>query len=85
LFLDEIAKWLALYHDLPISITALHDNLWDLGLTHKRLRRVAAECDDVYWAAWMNEVLMHYTTDQMVLLDESSKYSHLQGLLASWH
>jgi transposase len=27
LFLDEIAKWLALYHDLPISITALHDNL----------------------------------------------------------
>jgi transposase len=27
LFLDEIAEWLALYHDLPILITALHDNL----------------------------------------------------------
>jgi hypothetical protein len=74
--LDEIAEWLALYHNLPISITALHDNLQDLGLTHKRLRRVAAECDDVYRAAWMNEVLMHYTADQMVLLNKSSKDGH---------
>jgi hypothetical protein len=37
---------------------------------------VAAEHDDVYQAAWMNEVLMHYTADQMVLLDESSKDGH---------
>ena len=27
LLLDEIVEWLALYHDQPISTTALHDNL----------------------------------------------------------
>ncbi|KAF8236082.1 hypothetical protein L208DRAFT_1532852, partial [Tricholoma matsutake] len=38
LFLEEeIGEWLALYHDLPISTTALHDNLWELGLTYKLL------------------------------------------------
>jgi hypothetical protein len=37
---------------------------------------VAAEHDDAYRAAWMNEVLMHYTANQMVLLDESSKDGH---------
>jgi transposase len=48
LFLDEITEWLALYHDQPISTTALHNNLRDLGITHKKLQIVAAECDDVY-------------------------------------
>jgi transposase len=35
LYLDEIAEYLALYHDLPISITALHDNLIELEITRK--------------------------------------------------
>ncbi|KAF8230049.1 hypothetical protein L208DRAFT_1159410, partial [Tricholoma matsutake] len=43
LFLDEIGEWLAIYHDQPISTTALHDNLWELGLTHKILWKAAAE------------------------------------------
>jgi hypothetical protein len=30
LFLDEIGEWLAIYHDQPISTTALHMNLYDL-------------------------------------------------------
>jgi len=46
LFLDEIGEWLALYHDQPISTTALHDNLRELGLTYKILRKAAAEHDD---------------------------------------
>ena len=33
LYLDEIGEWLALYHDIPMSTMALHDNLHDLGLT----------------------------------------------------
>ena len=44
--LDEIKEWLALYHDQPISTTALHMNLRDLLLTHKRLKRVAIERED---------------------------------------
>ncbi|KIM50339.1 hypothetical protein SCLCIDRAFT_34399 [Scleroderma citrinum Foug A] len=35
LFLDEIDEWLAIYHDQPISTTAIHDNLRDLGLRLK--------------------------------------------------
>jgi transposase len=76
LFLDEIADWLALYHDQPISTTALHDNLRDLGITYKKLRKVAAERDDAYRAAWMHDVLTHYTAEQLVFLDESSKDGH---------
>jgi transposase len=76
LFLDEIADWLALYHDQPISTTALHDNLRDLGITHKKLRKVAAERDDAYRAEWLHNVLTNYTADQMVFLDESSKDGH---------
>lgn len=51
LYLDEIAEYLALYHDLPISTTALHDNLTELGLTWKIMRRAALERDDALRAA----------------------------------
>ena len=36
---DVITEWLALYHDQPISTTALYMNLQDLALTHERLKR----------------------------------------------
>ena len=34
LYLDEIREWLALFHDMQFSTTALHDNLRLLGLTY---------------------------------------------------
>jgi hypothetical protein len=43
LLLNEIGEWLTIYHDQPISTTALHDNLKDLELTYKCLERIAAE------------------------------------------
>jgi transposase len=46
LYLDEIREWLALYHNCSISVTALHDNLCDLGFTHKVMDHAAAERDD---------------------------------------
>ena len=73
LFLDEIGEWLALYHDQPISTTALHDNLRELGLTHKILRKAAAERDDLARAEWLTYFISNYTARQMVVLDESSK------------
>jgi transposase len=48
LLLDEIGEWLVLYHDQPILTTTLHDNLKDLGLTYKQLKRVTAERNDGY-------------------------------------
>jgi len=76
LYLDEIAEYLALYHDLPISTTALHDNLAELGLTWKIMRRAALERDDALRAAWLEDTLLRYTADEMVFLDESSKDRH---------
>jgi hypothetical protein len=35
LFLKKIREWLAIYHNQPISTTALHNNLQELGLTYK--------------------------------------------------
>jgi transposase len=73
LYLDEIGIWLALYHDVQISTTALHDNLREFGLTHKLVRRAAAERDHELRTNWMYDVLNTYTAEQMVILDESSK------------
>ena len=73
LFLDEIGEWLALYHDQPISTTALHYNLRELGLTCKVMRRAAVERDPVAHAEWLAYVMATYTADQMVILNESSK------------
>jgi transposase len=76
LYLDEIAEYLALYHDLPISITALHDNLIELGLTRKVMQKAARERDDALRVAWLEDTLLRYTADEMVFLDESSKDGH---------
>ena len=46
LFLDKIGSWLALFHVVQISMTALHDNLQDLGLSQKTMHRAAMERDD---------------------------------------
>jgi hypothetical protein len=73
LFLDEIGEWLAIYHDQPISTTALHNSLRELGLTHKILRKAAAEHDDVARAEWLLHITSDYTAHQMVILGESSK------------
>ena len=73
LFLDELRLWLALYHDIQISTTALHDNLRQLGLTRKIIRRAAAERDHELRANWMYDILSTYSAEQMVIIDESSK------------
>ena len=54
LLLDEIGEWLAIYHGQPISTTALHDNLMDLGCTYKGLKRIAAEQDNGYHTDWLH-------------------------------
>ena len=73
LYLDEIGEWLALYHHIQISKTALHDNLRDLGISRKIMIRAAAERDDQLRAEWMYDFLATYSAEQMVVLDESSK------------
>jgi len=73
LYLDEIREWLALYHDQPISMTALHNNLRRMGLSRKIMRKAAAERDRVARAEWLAYVTSTFSAEEMVILDESSK------------
>jgi transposase len=73
LFLEEIGEWLTLFHDTPISTSALHKNLRELGLTYKLIRKAAAERDDIARAEWLLETTTLYTAEQLVVLDETSK------------
>jgi transposase len=73
LFLDEIGEWLALYHDIPISTTALHNTLRDMGFSYKVLKRTAAQRDEEQRSAWRDEVANNLSREQLVFLDESSK------------
>ncbi|KAG1886423.1 uncharacterized protein F5891DRAFT_920842, partial [Suillus fuscotomentosus] len=73
LLLNEIGKWLAIYHDQPISTPALYRNLRDFGLTYEHLKRIAAEQDDGFRADWLHNMIANYTAEQLVFLDESSK------------
>ena len=73
LYPDEIGEWLALYHDIPMSTTALHNNLRDLGLTQKSMCWRATECDHALHTAWLHDILSTYTAEQMVVVNETSK------------
>ena len=73
LYLNEIAEWLALNHDVLIPISALHKTLVDLGLTYKVLKCHATQMDEEACATWHKIVHHHFTPEQFVFLDESSK------------
>lgn len=73
LYLDEICEWLAVFHDVPISLGGLCMNLKDFGLDRKVMRKVASQCNESLRTQWMDYVLQTFTAEQMVFLDESSK------------
>jgi len=52
-YLDELQWYLAIHFDIPISISALQDNLAKAGLSRKILHKIACECDKVHWAEFL--------------------------------
>ncbi|PCH40964.1 hypothetical protein WOLCODRAFT_70610 [Wolfiporia cocos MD-104 SS10] len=60
-YLDELLFWLAIHHDIIISPSALQRNLWEAGLTHKLLHKIAAERDEKEWTAWCDEIRNHFS------------------------
>jgi len=52
IYLDELQYWLAIHHDIAITVPALHQNLEDARLTCKILHKIAAECDEVLCTKW---------------------------------
>src|SRR5437016_3009225 len=41
LYLDELVLWLAIHHDINISVSSFHENLTKAGLTRKILHKIA--------------------------------------------
>jgi transposase len=54
LYLDELVLWLALHHDIIISVSALQENLQTARLTRKLLHKIAIERDDELRQEWKN-------------------------------
>ena len=75
LYLDEVVAWLALKHDIVISISTLARNLTEVGLTRKILHKLASERDEQrrqdFWE------LIHHTFQgdgsEFIFVDETSK------------
>ena len=75
LFLDEVVLWLAVVHGIRISTTSLSRNLWELGLTHKMLHKLAAERDEQRHEEFQQMIHDELLPDgsQIVTVDETSK------------
>lgn len=73
IYLEEVVEWFALHHDLPISITSIHDALKGLGFTYKKLRRHAAERNELTRQQWKYDITSRFMASQLVFADESSK------------
>jgi hypothetical protein len=72
----NLQEWLAIYHDQLISTSALSQNLIDVGYSYKLLQKATAERDNAAREAWLADVLSHFSSDQFIFLDESSKDGH---------
>jgi DDE superfamily endonuclease len=79
LYLDELVLWLAIHHDIAISVPALQQNLTKAGLTRKILHKIALERDEVLRQQWRDmQAGDDFLADgsQFICLDETSKNEH---------
>ncbi|KAE9392284.1 hypothetical protein BT96DRAFT_1000459 [Gymnopus androsaceus JB14] len=79
-YLDELQWFLAVEHDIAISIPSLQSNLEKAGLTRKLLHKIAIERDYQRQRDFCNGIrnLDHFsgTAHEFVTVDESSKNDH---------
>ena len=73
MYLGEVVEWFAVHHDLPVSIATIHRALGRLGLTYKKLWRVAVERDEISRMQWIRHITSRFAAHQLVFADESSK------------
>jgi transposase len=81
IYLDELQYWLAIHHNIAISIPSLHQNLEDVGLTRKILHKIASERDEVLRVEWRQNITENFsgTGNKFVFADEISKNDHSTG------
>jgi transposase len=73
LYLQEIADWLAIAHNIGLARSTLSDSLRNAGLMLKRLRKCTAERDPVKRQVFCDQVQAHILARQIVCVDETSK------------
>ena len=62
---DEIASWIAITYGQPVSISTLQHSLKTLGYCVKKLRKAAAQRDQLTREQRKAEILSHFTADQL--------------------
>lgn len=74
-YLDELQWFLAVHHDIPISIPTLQQNLEKAGLTRKLLHKIACERDVQARTNFLHAIQTEFsgTGTEFVVIDESSK------------
>jgi transposase len=77
-YLDKLQWFLAIHHNIAISISALQLNLEKAGLTCKLLHKMASERNEEMRAAFLHSIQNEFsgTGDEFVVIDESSKNEH---------
>src|SRR6266550_3456601 len=73
MYLDEIRDWLAVTHDVGLSLPAIHQLLRDAGLSYKMLCKAAAERDDMRREEFRDWAAANLVASMIVTADESSK------------
>lgn len=77
-YLLELQWWLAIHHDIHISISALQETLERTGLTRKLLHKIAVERDNEGRRDYFYTIQNGFsgTGREFVTVDESSKNEH---------
>ncbi|TFK95215.1 hypothetical protein BDV98DRAFT_518183, partial [Pterulicium gracile] len=75
-YLDKMQEWLALYHNMKISKSALSLNILELNLSWKKVRRIARNQVDQECAEWFHQFLCEFHPLHLVFLDKTSKDDH---------
>jgi len=78
MYLDELVWWLAIHHDIVISVSGLHRNLVEAGLTRKLLHKIAFERDEILRAEYHTQIGENSggSGEEFVCVDEVSKNDH---------
>jgi transposase len=72
LYLVEMSEWLAIIHDVKVSVPTIHRILKDVDFSWKVLTHHARQRDEVQRAAFRKSMEI-FAPQQLVFLDESSK------------
>ena len=75
LYLDKLVTFLVVKHSIIVSLSTLSWSLFEAGLTHKILHKLASECNEILQEEWKQSIHDNFTGDglEFIFVDETSK------------